>query len=102
MTLFSVVFALLETHSSVGSGGEKHHPLDPTALFLFFKFSVACDDGSRTNFQNTVFNKYETVDKSSTIYVYLIPILLLLSAYFLVIHSTVQFGAIVVLLRCSS
>lgn len=72
---FPIVFVLLETHSSVGSSGEEHHPLDPTALFIFFKFSVACDDGSSTNFQNAVFNKYETVDKSSTLYVYLIPML---------------------------
>jgi len=54
------------------------------------------------NFQNAVFNKYETVVKSSTLYVHLIPILLLLSAYFVVIQSIVHFGVILVLLMCSS
>jgi len=38
VTLFSVIFVLLETHSSVGSSGEKHHPLDLTALFIFLNF----------------------------------------------------------------
>ena len=84
--------------NSVGSSGEKHHPMDPTVLFIF-KFYVSCDEGSRANFENAVFNKYETVDKSDIFYVYLIQILLLLSAYFRVSHSVVQLGAVVVLLR---
>jgi len=38
VTHFFFVFVLLETHNFVGSSGEKHHPLDPTALFIFISF----------------------------------------------------------------